>query len=318
MNYLIIFVLLFILELLYFRIANKFNIFDKPNERSSHTKVTLRGGGIIFWIAALLYIFSDYSTQAIWFFVGITFLSSVSLADDIVSLSQRVRLLAHLIAITCSFYLANVFNIYPWWAIAIGYLVSVGIINIFNFMDGINGITGLYSIAVLAPLQYVNLYITSFVAHDMIWYPILGSVVFLYFNFRKQAKCFAGDVGSIGIAFWIVTLLLLLVIETNNLIWMGVLMVYGVDGVCTILHRIYLKQNILKAHRLHFYQVLANEQKVQQRVVSVIYFVVQLIVSALIIFLSPMFGWWMFVLPLVVLMGLYGLKFRLMTNVIKK
>ena len=185
-------------------------------------------------------------------------------------------------------------------------------------MDGINGITGLYSIAVLAPLQYVNLYITSFVAHDMIWYPILGSVVFLYFNFRKQAKCFAGDVGSIGIAFWIVTLLLLLVIETNNLIWMGVLMVYGVDGVCTILHRIYLRQNILKAHRLHFYQVLANEQKVQHRVVSVIYFVVQLIVSALIIFLSPMFGWWMFVLPLVVLIGLYGLKFRLMTNVIKK
>lgn len=317
MNYLIIFVLLFILELLYFRIANKYNILDKPNERSSHTKVTLRGGGIIFWVAALLFLLSDFSSQTIWFFAGITLISAVSFVDDIVSVRHMIRLLFHLLAMTCAFVLANVFNIYPWWAIAIGYIVSIGILNVYNFMDGINGITGLYSIAVLASLQYINLDIIPFVAPDLIWYPIIASVVFLFFNFRKQAKCFAGDVGSIGIAFWIVTLLLLLVTETNNLIWMGVLMVYGVDGVCTILHRIYLKENILEAHRLHFYQVLANEQEMQHRVVSVIYFVVQLVVSALIIFLSPVFGWWMFVVPLVVLMGLYGMKFKLMGNVIK-
>ena len=311
MVYLIILAILFIIELLYFRIANKYNIIDKPNERSSHTRVTLRGGGVIFWVAALLYLITNFSINGVWFFAGMTLIAGVSFVDDIVSLSQRVRLLAHLLAMTCAFVFANVFNIYPWWVIGIGYIVFVGIVNVYNFMDGINGMTGLYSIAVLASLQYVNLYMVPFVSPDLIWYPILASLVFLFFNFRKQAKCFAGDVGSISIAFWVVTLLMLLVIETNNFIWMGFLMVYGVDGVCTILHRIYLKQNILEAHRLHFYQVLANEHKMQHRLVSFIYFAIQLIVSALIIIIYPNFGWAVFLLLLMILVGLYLIKFRL-------
>ena len=112
----------------------------------------------------------------------------------------------------------------------IGYIVFIGIVNAYNFMDGINGITGLYSIAVLASLQYVNLTYGSFVHPDLIWYPMLASVVFLFFNFRKRARCFAGDVGSVAIAFWIVTLLLLLIVKTENLIWLGFLMVYGVNA----------------------------------------------------------------------------------------
>ena len=312
MIYIVIFILLFIFELLYFRVANKFNIIDRPNERSSHTKITLRGGGIIYWIAALLYLLSNFSVQGAWFVAGITLIAGVSFVDDMMSLSRTLRLLVHLLAMTCAFVLTNVFNIYPWWAIAIGYIVFIGIVNAYNFMDGINGITGFYSLAVLASLQFVNLYVAPFVSADLIWYPIIASVVFLFFNFRKRARCFAGDVGSISIAFWIVTLLLLLVIETNNLIWLGFLMVYGVDSVCTILHRLYLKQNIMDAHRMHFYQVLANEQKVQHRVVAVGYYVVQLLISTLIIFGYPLYGWWVFVLPLIGLMGVYTLKFRLM------
>jgi len=185
-------------------------------------------------------------------------------------------------------------------------------VNAYNFMDGINGITGLYSIAVLASLQYVNLTYGSFVHPDLIWFPMLASVVFLFFNFRKRARCFAGDVGSVAIAFWIVTLLLLLIIKTENLIWLGFLMVYGVDSVCTILHRLYLRQNILEAHRLHFYQILANEKQMPHRVVSLIYFGVQLLCSALIIWLYPVAGWSVFALLLLLLMGLYTLKFRMM------
>ena len=312
MEYIIIFALLFAFELLYFRIANNYRIIDKPNERSSHTKAAIRGGGIIYWIVALFYLVSNFNTQSMWFFAGITLISVVSFVDDMVSLSQRLRLFIHLLVMTCAFILANVFNIYSWWTILIGYIVFIGIVNAYNFMDGINGISGLYSIAVLGSLQYVNLHITPFVTPDLIWYPIIASLVFLYFNFRKQAVCFAGDVGSIGIAFWIVTLLLLLIIKTHDLVWLGFLMVYGVDTVCTILHRIYLNQNILEAHRLHFYQILANEKKVQHRVVSIGYFFTQLIVSSLIIFLYPLFGWWVFIVTLVVLLGIYMLKFRLM------
>lgn len=311
-TYLIVLVLLFAAELFYFRIADRFNIIDKPNERSSHNYITIRGGGVIWWVAALLYLLFNLSVTAGWFLAGITLIAGVSFVDDVKGLGQKMRLLFHLLAMSCAFYLAGVFGSYPWWAIVIGYVVFIGIVNAYNFMDGINGITGLYSIAVLASLQYVNLSYGNFVPPDLIWYPMIASLVFLFFNFRKRARCFAGDVGSVAIAFWIVTLLLILIIKTENLIWIGFLMVYGVDAVMTILHRIYLKQNIMEAHRLHFYQILANEKKIPHRLVSLIYFTVQLLCSALIILFYPVLGWGIFVILLLVLMGLYMIKFPMM------
>ena len=311
-SYFIVLVLLLTAELFYFRIADRFNIIDKPNERSSHNYITIRGGGIIWWVVALLYLLFHFSTSSLWFFAGITLIAGVSFWDDVNGLGQKVRLLFHLLAMSCAFFLAGVFGAYPWWAIVIGYIVFIGIVNAYNFMDGINGITGLYSIAVLGSLQQVNLSYGNFVHPDLIWYPMIASGVFLFFNFRKRAKCFAGDVGSVAIAFWIVTLLLMLIIKTNNLIWLGFLMVYGVDAVMTIVHRLYLKQNIMEAHRLHFYQILANERKVPHRVVSLIYFAVQLLCSVLIILFYPAMGWTIFVILLLVLMGVYLLKFRMM------
>lgn len=312
MIYLLVIILLFLAELIYFRIADKYNIIDKPNERSSHTQITLRGGGIIYWVAALLYVLFNPSENAWWFLLGITLMAGVSFWDDIKSLGQKTRLLFHLMAMTCAFYLANLFGIYPWWVVVMGYVVFIGIVNAYNFMDGINGITGLYTLAVLIPMIYVNQYVHNFTKIDFLLYPLLASIVFLFFNFRKQAKCFAGDVGSVSIAFWVVTLLLILIITTQNLIWIGFLLVYGVDTVCTILHRIYLKQNIMEAHRLHFYQILANEQKTGHRTVSLIYFMAQLLCSALIITLYPIIGWWIFVILVVTLIAIYGMKFRLM------
>ena len=310
MIYIIVFALLVVAELLYFRVADKFNIIDKPNERSSHNYITIRGGGVIYWVAALLYLVFNFSTTGLLFFTGITLIAGVSFWDDVSGLGQKIRLLFHLLAMSCAFYLAGVFGGFPWWAIIIGYIVFIGIVNAYNFMDGVNGITGLYSLAVLGSLQYVNLVYGSFVNPDMIWFPMIASVVFLLFNFRKRAKCFAGDVGAVSIAFWIVTLLLLLIIKTNNLIWLGFLMVYGVDAVMTILHRIYLKENIMEAHRLHFYQILANEKGKAHRVVSLIYFVVQLVCSVLIIALYPVMGWWVFMVLLVILMAIYMIKFK--------
>ncbi|WP_129594590.1 MraY family glycosyltransferase [Seramator thermalis] len=311
-TYLFVTVLLLAAELFYFRIAERFNIIDKPNERSSHNYITIRGGGIIWWVAALLFLLFHFSPTSLWFFAGITLIAGVSFWDDVKGLGQKVRLLFHLLAMSCAFYLAGVFGAYPWWAILIGYVVFIGIVNAYNFMDGINGITGLYSIAVLASLQYVNLWYGNFVHPDLIRFPMIASVVFLFFNFRKRARCFAGDVGSVAIAFWIVTLLLLLIIKTENLIWLGFLMVYGVDVVMTILHRIYLKQNIMEAHRLHFYQILANECGISHLWVSIIYFIVQLACSAAIIAFYPSIGWGIFVILSVVLVVIYSLKFKLM------
>ena len=312
MIYIVVFILLFVAELLYFRIAEKYNIVDIPNHRSSHTKVTIRGGGVIYWVAALLYLLFAYSERSLLFFIGLSLIAVVSFVDDVMGVRPRLRLLFHLLAITCAFFIAKIFEANTCWMIMCAYLMFVGIVNAYNFMDGINGITGLYSIAVLAAMQYVNLKLFTFVEPNSIWFPIIASVVFLFFNFRKRARCFAGDVGSISVAFWIVTLLLLLIVRTQNLIWIGFLAVYGVDAVMTILHRIYLKQNLLVAHRLHFYQILVNERKQSHLVVSTLYFVAQLICSALIIYFFPLIGWWILAIVLVLLVGVYSMKFRMM------
>jgi len=267
--------------LIYFRIAEKFNIIDKPNERSSHTKTTIRGGGIIFLVAIIISGILDQ--QYLIPMIGASIIGIISFIDDRITLSSRIRVLFHLAAVTLMFYFLPVFGILSWWAVAILYVLVIGIINAYNFMDGINGITGLYSFVVLGGLQYVNLYQSSFATPDVIWLPMISCIVFLYFNFRKKAKCFAGDVGSVTMAFWIIMLLLQLIVKTNNYAYILFLAVYGVDAVLTIMHRLILKQNIFEAHRLHFYQILANDQKIPHLIVSSIYGVVQLLIIVLIV-----------------------------------
>lgn len=277
-QHLIITVLLFAGMLLYFKLADRYNIIDKPNERSSHNYITIRGGGIVFWLVGVLYALMTWP-DSLCFLFGITLICGVSLWDDIVSLPNKVRLIVHFLSISIVFYGLCVFTILPWWGTLLAYVFFVGVLNGYNFMDGINGITGLYSLSVFISLYYINEHIFAFTDTDFILYPILACVVFLFFNYRKRARCFAGDIGSMGIAFWIVTLLVQLIITTRSFVWVLLLAVYGVDTICTILHRLYLKQNIFEAHRLHFYQILSNECRMDHRVVSAIYAIVQLIVS---------------------------------------
>ena len=309
MEYSFLVVFLFISLILYFRIADKYDIIDKPNERSSHSIVTLRGGGVVYWMAAIVYMIFNHQFNDWLFFLGLTLVVGISFYDDINGSKPKTRLVIHLTSVTLIFMMAGVFSSYAWGWIVLGYIVFVGILNAWNFMDGINGITGLYSIAALLSLQYINLKQIPFVNPDLIWYPMIASVVFLFFNFRKTARCFAGDVGSVSIAFWVAALTLMLMIESNSLIWIGFMMVYGVDSVMTILHRIYLRHNIFEAHRLHFYQIMANELGIQHRIVSVIYFLVQILVSFSIIKFYPIMSWWIFVIVAILLTATYLLKF---------
>ena len=314
MQYILIFFVLFLLELLYFKLANHYNIIDKPNHRSAHTEITLRGGGVIFWFAALIYFTQNYSENP-FFFAGITLVSAVSFWDDIQSLPNKIRLLAHFTAISLVFYDLSLLSIFPIWGVIVGYVFFIGIINAYNFMDGINGITGVYTLVVLTSLLYVNQYIQKFTTIDFIVYPMLASIVFLFFNFRKKAKCFAGDIGSIAIAFWVVYLLLQLVLKTDSILWILFLAVYGVDTIVTICHRLYLRQNIFEAHRYHFYQILSNEYKIQHRIVALGYGLVQMTVSGLVVFLNTKVSEVIiFAFLLVPLFGIYSLKFYLIKH----
>ena len=312
MQYLLITVILFLLELFYFKIADRYNIVDKPNHRSAHTDITLRGGGIIFWFAALLY-FAQHLQNNYFFFTGITLVSVVSFWDDIQSLSNKIRISVHFLAISLIFYDLGVFDSVPVLGIVFAYILAIGLINAYNFMDGINGITGLYTLVVMGSLLYVNQNIHLFIDADFIKYAMLASLVFLFFNYRKKAKCFAGDVGSIAIAFWVIYLVLKLILVTNSLVWLLFLAVYGVDAVCTILHRLYLKENIFEAHRLHFYQILSNEYKMQHRLVAAYYGIVQIVISVLVVVLYQKISDTMLFLGLIApLLLLYTIKFYLL------
>lgn len=313
--YIIVFAVLLAMELVFFKIADKYNIIDKPNHRSAHTEITLRGGGIIFWFVALLY-FSQHYQDNLLFFAGITLVSLVSFWDDIQSLSSRLRFSTHLLAITIVFYHLNIFTELPFYYIFAAYFCSLGIINGYNFMDGINGITGVYTLAVLGSIGYVNQYIVAFVDFDFIIYPMIAAFVFLIFNFRKKAKCFAGDIGSIAVSFWIVFLLLKLYLKTDSIIWICFIAVYGVDTTCTIIHRLYLKQKISEAHRLHFYQILCNEYKLDHRFVASIYALAQVGVSAVVFsFYSKYSDFVLLVGILSVLIAFYSIKFYLLKKI---
>lgn len=314
MQYTILGILLMILMLLYFRVANHFNIIDKPNERSSHTEITLRGGGIIFWFSSLIY-FIQHLENNYFFFSGITLVSLVSFWDDIQSLSNKIRISVHFLAITLIFYDLGVFNIMPLYGIIITYILAIGLINAYNFMDGINGITGLYTLTVMGSLLYVNKNIQFFIDAVFIKYAMIASLVFLFFNYRKKAKCFAGDIGSIAIAFWVIYLVLKLILLTSSVVWLLFLAVYGVDAICTIIHRLYLKQNIFQAHRLHLYQVLSNEFKIQHRLVSLYYAITQAIVSLIVMFLyQKVQDLLLFIIIIVPLLLIYNLKFYLLNK----
>lgn len=310
-TYIIIFILLLIAELLYFRIADKCNIIDKPNERSSHSTIVLRGGGIIFLIGVWIWS-AFFGFQYPWFLMGLTLVAGISFVDDVHSLPDSVRLVAQFAAAAMAFYQLGILHWSMWWIILLALVVYVGATNVINFMDGINGITAGYSLVVLIPLALVNL-TDTFVAQSLIVSTILASLVFCVFNFRPKgkAKCFAGDVGSIGIAFIMLFLLGHLIIRTGDITWLIFLLVYGVDGCLTIAHRIMLHENLGEAHRKHAYQIMANELKIGHVKVALLYMVIQLIISLGFIYSCPntMLAHWVYLIGAFVVLAIAYILF---------
>ena len=306
-TYIIIAALLLVLELVYFRIADRFNIVDRPNERSSHNSIVIRGGGIIFLLAAWIWS-AFFGFNYPWFLAGLTIVCGISLWDDIHSLPDSVRLIAQFTAMFMMLADLGMINLANWWMIAPALIVCVGIINAYNFMDGINGITSGYSLTVLLPLIILN-HSIHFIEMSYLIVAAIACVVFSYFNFRPKgkAKCFAGDVGSIGIAFIVLRPLGKLILQAGDLTYILLLVVYGVDTILTICHRIMLHENLGQAHRKHAFQIMANELKIPHEVVSLGYMILQLIISLGLIYLSRMH--WVYFLVAVIILCIAYLLF---------
>ena len=304
LTYTVLAVVLFFAELVYFRIAGRCNIIDKPNDRSSHSTIVLRGGGIIFTLsmivwAVMMLVNGNDIVPYLPFLVGLLMVAGISFVDDIHSLPDSLRMMVQIISTLLMFRSINLVQgvqgsmiQLPWlWQAVIAVVAlffCVGATNFINFMDGINGITAAYSFAMLLPILLLNRCL-GFIEESYLIVAILGIVVFSIFNFRPKgkAKCFAGDVGSIGIAFIILFALGSLMLATRDLTYIIFFLVYGIDGTLTIIHRIMLHENLGQAHRKHAYQLMANELKMSHVTVSLIYMVMQLVISLGFIYLCP-------------------------------
>lgn len=275
-------VFLFLMEIIYIFVASKFKIVDKPNLRSSHKETTIRGGGIIFTIAAITYCVSSGMLYP-WFLLGLFLIASISFIDDVITLSTKIRFSIHLFAVSLLINDVGALSLHIGWLICI-LIVVLGIINAYNFMDGINGMTGLYSLLMIVSLFFVNTQVAEFIPINFLITCALSICVFLYFNLRTKAKVFAGDIGSIGMAFIILFLLIKGIIATENLNLLLFLLIYGLDTITTIVTRLCRKENIFVAHRKHFYQFLTNELQMSHVKVSILYTSVQLLINVVVVF----------------------------------
>lgn len=316
LTYGIIAVILLVAELVYFRIADKCNIIDKPNERSSHSTIVLRGGGIIFSLsmiawAVLMVVQENDIVPYLPFLCGLVMICLVSFWDDVHSLPDSVRMVVQIVSILLMFWSMGLYAASDSWLwtiliAAVALFFCVGATNIINFMDGINGITAGYAFAMLLPMLLINRDM-SFVEESYLVVAIIGVLVFSIFNFRPKgkAKCFAGDVGSIGIAFIILFALGRLMLATKDVTWIVFFLVYGIDGTLTIIHRIMLHENLGQAHRKHAYQLMANELGMSHMVVSLIYMVLQLCISLVMIYIIPntVIAHWTYFVVMAALLG---------------
>lgn len=282
MTYFIFYTILTIaLEVVYFKSAGYFQIIDKPNVRSSHDSPVIRGGGVIF-IGGILIWFFSFSFQWPYFVVGAAAIALISFVDDLKAQSALLRFFVHLSATLLLFYQVDFFL----WGIGLLILagiVCIGTLNAYNFMDGINGITGINAMVFFGTCIYIHSYIIPYTDLSLLISLVISVLIFLYFNFRKKAMCFAGDVGSVTLAYAQIFLLLQLIQKTGSLFWAGMFFVFGIDSVVTIIYRIKRKENIFKPHRTHLYQFLSNELKWDHRLVSVVYGAVQLMVNTILI-----------------------------------
>lgn len=275
--YPIFFLILLALELAYFKVADKLNIIDKPNRRSSHTMITLRGGGIVFYFGAMLYLLL-YGLDQPYFILSLTLISLISFLDDVRSVSAKLRLFMQLLCVGLLMYQWELFGVYSIPLLLLILVLGVGVLNAYNFMDGLNGMTGGCNFVLFITLIIIDQQI-QFIDDTFLYVMLFSLIIFNFFNFRIKAKCFAGDVGALALGLVVLYAVGTLILKTQDWTYILLLSVYGAETSLTIAHRILLRENILEPHRKHAFQILANELKFKHLQVSIFYASLQLIIN---------------------------------------
>lgn len=270
-------------ELFYIPIARRNNWTSERNNRTDGHPVTVVGGGFIFYLAMVLWslgigwLYEVPQTMSN-FTVGLTMLAACSFADDLLQLKVWMRLVVHFIAVLFLCFQFYVFEL-PLWIWLTFIPCAIGLINGYNFMDGINGITAAYSITVLSIFLWITLCEIHFISGTFIFFALISALIFAFFNFRKRAVIFAGDVGSIVMGYIVTTILTYYILSTSQISGIVFVIVYGIDTLMTILRRLCERENIFQPHHKHIYQLLNIIWGCNQLAISVGYALLQAIIS---------------------------------------
>ncbi|MES2618084.1 MAG: UDP-GlcNAc--UDP-phosphate GlcNAc-1-phosphate transferase [Bacteroidota bacterium] len=279
---------------LYLRLAKYFNIYDHPVGRSSHINRTITGFGIFILYGLAVYCISYPYYLKSFFIIGLVMLSIISFIDDIVFIKHFIRLIFQVFALTL---LAielpfDYISAEKWPTIIACVILGIGVLNAFNFMDGINGMLGLNSLVILLSFWWLNGnsvdlegHKIMFVSPNFIYTMILGVITFLFFNLRTKARVFAGDVGSIGLAFVIFYLMMNLIFKTGNYAYLLLFSVIGIDAGLTVIYKLIVRENIFVPHRDFLFKKLVHVGKEKHLKISAIYAGVQALISIVVIVL---------------------------------
>ncbi len=261
-----------VLTYLIARAATAVGVLDRPNARSSHSRPTPRGGGLAI-VAVLLLAIAVLAIRGVagpengwWAVAGLLVVAVVSGLDDVASVPAPARLAAQMLAAVMATMAAG-----PVRSVELGWFGSwdvgvagwpltvlwiVGLTNAFNFMDGIDGIAGLTAVVVLGVLGYGAWLAEDTLAAALAAAGASAAAGFLVWNWQP-ARIFMGDVGSASLGYTIAVLPL--VAGEPQRRWLlpltAVAMTpFMLDTGLTLLRRLRNGENILEAHRTHFYQ----------------------------------------------------------------
>lgn len=271
----VVFASTYILTALLRRYALSKSLIDIPNDRSSHSIPTPRGGGVaivVSFLAALCLLFVGGLIPVDLFLSGVgagTLVAIIGFMDDHGHIAARWRLLGHFAAAAWALYwlgglppvhtFGQVINL-GWTGSVLAAFYLVWMLNLYNFMDGIDGIAGIQAVTVC--LGGCVLY--GLGANDYLIWPslLLAASVggFLVWNF-PSARIFMGDAGSgfLGLILGILTLQAAWV--SFDLFW-GALILLGVfivDATFTLLRRLLRGEKVYEAHRSHAYQFASRQ-----------------------------------------------------------
>ena len=267
--------------------------------------ITLRGGGIVFYFGAMLYLLL-YGLDQPYFILSLTLISLISFLDDIRSVSAKLRLFMQLFCVGLVIYQWGLFDFGSVDLILFTLFIGVGILNAYNFMDGLNGMTGGCNLVLFVTLILINKEV-YFMDERFLYVMLFSLLIFNFFNFRTKAKCFAGDVGALALGLVVFYLVGSLILRTQDWTYLLLLAVYGAETGLTIIHRVFLRENILQPHRKHAFQILANELEFKHLQVSILYATIQMLINIGLLSIGRIYPVKYFVVVCLVLLCAYTL-----------